>query len=61
MKWNDLCICPKLFDKCNPIENDLIIPGSQPNSDLAASTTIIKKRMKVLSLSQKNEGDPISW
>ena len=59
MIWNDLC--PQLFDKCSPIENGLIIPGSQPNSDLAASTTIIKKRLKVLLLSQQNEGDPTSW
>ena len=54
--WND--ISPKVFDKCVLTKKGLLIPGSAKNSDLAASTCIIKNRQKDLLLSQKKIRQP---
>ena len=37
--WNDLSV--KILEKCNALDNSLIIPGSAENSDLAALTSIV--------------------
>ena len=57
--WND--ISPKVFDKCVLTKKGLLIPGSAKNSDLAASTGIIKKRLKDHLLSQQKSGNPLTW
>ena len=57
--WNELSV--KIFEKCHPLDNGLIIPGSAENSDLAASTSIVKKRLRSLLLSQQKQGDPFLW
>ena len=57
--WND--VSPKIFEKCVPTKNGLLIPGSAENSDLAASTGIVKKKLKTLLLSHQNSGNPLKW
>ena len=57
--WND--ISPKIFEKCVPTKNGLLIPGSAKDSDLAASTGIVKKKLRSLLLSQQNSGNPSTW
>ena len=63
--WNKLI--PKLMDKCCPNSNGTIIPGSIKNSDLTASVSVIKNRLRdVLLFAQKlcplkdNKGNSIS-
>ena len=36
----------QVLDKCKPYPNDIMVPGSSPNSDLSASISIIKNRLK---------------
>ena len=57
--WNDLSV--KILEKCNALNNGLIIPGSAENSDLAASTSFVKSRLRNLLLSQQKLGDPLLW
>ena len=52
---------PKIFEKCVPTKNGLLIPGSAENSDLAASTGIVKRKLKTLLLSHQNSGNPLKW
>ena len=52
--WNDLSA--KILEKCNALDNGLIIPGSAENSDLAASTSFVKSRLRDLL-----RGDPLLW
>ena len=52
--WNKLC--NNLFEKCLPQENGIVIPGSASDSDLAASTSAVKSKLKShLLASQKLE------
>ena len=57
--WNDLSV--KILEKCDALDNGLIIPGSAENSDLAASTSFVKGRLRNLLLSQQKLGDPLLW
>ena len=57
--WND--ISPEVFDKCVPTKKGLLIPGSAKNSDLSASTGMIKKKLKDILLSQQSSGNPLTW
>ena len=57
--WNDLSV--KILEKCDALDNGLIIPGSAENSDLAASTSFVKSRLRNLLLSQQKLGDPLLW
>ena len=57
--WND--ISPEIFEKCSPNKIGLIIPGSSRNSDLSASTGIIKKRLKCHLLSSQKLGNTLNW
>ena len=57
--WNDFTAFA--FEKCCANESGLIIPGSAVNSDLSASTGVIKNKLKMHLLSQQKEGNPISW
>ena len=42
--WNGLI--GQVLDKCEPYANNVMVPGSSDNSDLSASISIIKKRLK---------------
>ena len=44
--WNSLV--DKIFDKCTPNENDIMVPGSSKFSDLSSPISIIKSRIKKL-------------
>ena len=57
--WNELA--DKVFEKCNATNCGLVIPGSNKDSDLAASTGTIKGKIKSLLLSSQKSGDHIEW
>ena len=57
--WNKLF--GKIFDRCTAQPNGLVIPGSDVNSDLAASLGIIKNRLRSLLLDDQKQGDAIEW
>lgn len=42
--WNELI--GKILEKSDPNPNNIMIPGSSPNSDLSASISLVKKRLK---------------
>ena len=42
--WNELI--GKILEKSNPNSCNIMIPGSSPNSDLSASISLVKKRLK---------------
>ena len=57
--WNDMST--EIFEKCNPDKNGLIIPGSSKDSDLSASTGIIKNKLKCHLLSLQKLGNASIW
>jgi hypothetical protein len=57
--WNDMST--EIFEKCNPDNNGLIIPGSSQDSDLSASTGIIKNKLKCHLLSLQKLGNASIW
>ena len=64
--WNSCA--PHIFDKpvLTPItfmgkRHELIIPGSNCNSDLTMSVPLFKRRLKLLLLSIQKLGDPNLW
>lgn len=42
--WNGLI--GKILNPCNPLSNNLMVPGSSPDSDLSASISLVKCRVK---------------
>ena len=57
--WNDMSA--EIFEKCYPNKNGLIIPGSSKDSDLSASTGIIKNKSKCHLLSLQKLGKASTW
>ena len=57
--WNDLI--PYVFEICDANEDGIIITGSSKNSDLSASSGIIKSNLKKYLLSLQNRDDPNTW
>ena len=57
--WNELTL--HIFEKCPPTEGGLIIPGSVEDSDLAASSGSIKRKLRHYLLSQQKLGNPTNW
>ena len=57
--WNKLSNI--IFEKCLPQQNGIIIPGSANNSDVAASTSIIKNKLKSYLLASQKSGDETEW
>ena len=57
--WNDLL--PRVLEKCEPSKSGLIIPGSAVNSDLAASSSFIKRKMRNTLLSDQKLGNRNLW
>ena len=57
--WNEFL--PKVLEKCEPSKNGLIIPGSTDNSDLAASLSLIKRKMRNTLLSHQKLGNTNLW
>ena len=46
----------EIFEKCSPSKNGIIIPGSSADSDLSASTGVIKNKSKHHLLSSQKLG-----
>ena len=57
--WNDMS--SDIFEKCSPCANGVIVPGSTRDSDLSASTGIIKNKLKCCLLSSQKLGDALQW
>ena len=57
--WNEFL--PKVLERCEPSKNGLIIPGSATNSDLAASSSFIKRKIRNTLLSHQKLGDLNLW
>ena len=57
--WNDLT--GHVFEKCCLNKNGYVVPGSAPNSDLSASTGVLKKKLKTHLLSRQQEGNTNIW
>ena len=50
-----------VFEKCIPQVNGIVIPGSAYNSDLAASTSTIKNKLKLYLLASQKLGNETEW
>ena len=59
MIWNEFF--GRVLSRCAPQSSGLVIPGSDPNSDLAASTSVVKIRLKSLLLASQTIGDETEW
>ena len=59
LTWNKLV--NNIFCKCKPEENGIVIPGSAVNSDLAASISIVKSKLKSLLLGTQKSGEDLEW
>ena len=46
------------LEKSDPNPNNIMIPGSSPNSDLSASISLVKKRLKKYLLGLQEVGVP---
>ena len=57
--WNDHK--DKIFNKSDPSNTGIIIPGNSENSDLSASLGFVKAKLKNLLLSSQKLGDPDEW
>ena len=60
--WNSLV--DKIFDKCTPNENNVMVPGSSKFSDISSPISIIKNRIKKLLLETQHLATPgreIEW
>ena len=57
--WNNLN--SYVFERSCSNENGLVVPGSAPNSDLSASTALLKKKLKLHLLSQQQQGEKNTW
>ena len=57
--WNDHIT--HVLEKPEADENGLIIPGSNPNSDLTASIMVGKDHLKSYLPSRQKLGDPTYW
>ena len=51
----------KVLNKCTPQPNGLVIPGSDVNSDLAASISVAKSKLKSILLTSQKAGDETEW
>ena len=61
--WNNLI--DDMLEKSLPIEEGkfkgTIIQGSSKNSDLCASVSFIKNKLKDHLLNEQSSGDPLEW
>ena len=51
----------KVLNKCTPQPSGLVIPGSDVNSDLAASISVAKSKLKSILLTSQKAGDETEW
>ena len=57
--WNKLA--GNILEKCLPQVNGLVIPGSSKNSDIAASISVVKSKLKSYLISSQKSGNETEW
>ena len=57
--WNK--ISKVVFNKCHPQTNGIVIPGSSLNSDMAASISVIKNKLKIYLFDKQKLGHETDW
>ena len=57
--WNKLH--PNVFNRCEPHDSGIIIPGSSPNSDLGAPISFVKSKLKSNLLSSQRHAPSLEW
>ena len=57
--WNQYA--KLMFEICSPNMSGIVIPGSVKNSDLSASASVIKSKMKKILLDEQKSGCEITW
>ena len=57
--WNSMI--GKILSTVEPSSSGIVIPGSSENSDLSASVSVVKLRVKQFLLSNQGEGNPERW
>ena len=50
-----------MFDECSANSSGIVVPGSAINSDLSASTSVIKSKTKKMLLDEQKQGCEITW
>ena len=50
-----------MFEICSPDMSGIVIPGSVKNSDLSASASVIKSKIKKILLDEQKSGCEITW
>ena len=50
-----------MFEICSPNMSGIVIPGSVKNSDLSASASVIKSKIKKILLDEQKSGCEITW
>ena len=50
-----------MFEICSPDTSGIVIPGSVKNSDLSASASVIKSKIKKILLDEQKSGCEITW
>ena len=59
MIWNNLY--RKIFNTCAPLPSGLVIPGSEKSSDLSASLSIMKRKLRLFLIGVQKSGDKTEW
>ena len=57
--WNNLINI--VLNKCKPMINGLLVPGSMVDSDMGASITVVKFKVKMFLLKEQEHGDQTYW
>ena len=50
-----------MFDKYSANSSGIVVPGPAINSDLSASTSVIKSKTKKMLLDELKQGCEITW
>ena len=50
--------CDKVLDRCDPNSNNIVIPGSNANSDLSTPISVVKNRVKAILYDAQNRVTP---
>ena len=50
-----------IIEICSPKMSGIVIPGSVKNSDLSASASVIKSKMKKILLDEQKSGCELTW
>ena len=61
--WNIFCelIFEKCFPKSSGVGKGIVVPGSSRNSDLSATISFAKQKIKQIILTSQKSGNEITW